>query len=165
MKHQQYSSKFKEAILKKLSQSELPVSQFARQESINPSTLYSWQRQFKTTGFSMSKIIPADKWSTEEKFAIVLETATLTEIEVSEYCRTKGLYPEQVKGWKLACVAANTTDRVKKGKITAERKADKKRIKQLERELNRKEKALAETAALLVLRKKFDAYHREKEES
>ncbi len=37
-------------------------------------------------------------------------------------------------------------------------KADKKRIKELERELKRKDKALAEAAAILVLRKKFNAY-------
>jgi hypothetical protein len=87
---------------------------------------------------------------------VVLETATLAEIEVNEYCRTKGLYPEQIKDWKLACIAGNTNN--KKAIVPAQNKADKKRIKQLEKELNRKEKALAETAALLVLRKKFNAY-------
>jgi transposase len=166
MKYQHYSTKFKEAILKKLSQSDLSVSQFSRQEGINFSTLYSWQKQFKTTGFSVSKVIPSDKWSAEEKFAIVLETATLSEVEVSEYCRSKGLYPEQIKAWKLACIAANSTDVISnQKKATPESKADKKRIKQLEKELNRKEKALAETAALLVLRKKFNAYHGEDEDN
>jgi len=65
MKYQHYSTKFKETILKKLSQSDLSVSQFSRQEVINLSTLYSWQKQFKTTGFSVSKDIPADKRSAE----------------------------------------------------------------------------------------------------
>jgi transposase len=46
-----------------------------------------------------------------------------------------------------------------------EQKSDKKRIKELERELRRKDKALAETAALLVLGKKFDAYWKNKEDS
>jgi len=165
MKYQHYSTKFKEAILKKLSQSDLSVSQFSRQEGINLSTLYSWQKQFKTTGFSVSKDIPADKWSAEEKFAIVLETAILSEVEVSEYCRSKGLYPEQIKVWKQACIAANSTDVGKQKKTTTDSKADKKRIKQLEKELNRKEKALAETAALLVLRKKFNAYCGEDEDN
>ena len=165
MKYQHYSTEFKEAILKKLSQSDLSVSQFARQEGINLSTLYSWQKQFKTKGFSVSKVIPSDKWSAEEKFAIVLETATLSEVEVNEYCRIKGLYPEQIKAWKQACIAANSTEVSKQKKATPESKADKKRIKQLEKELNRKEKALAETAALLVLRKKFNAYCGEDEDN
>jgi len=165
MKYQHYSIEFKEAILKKLSQSDLPVSQFSRQEGINLSTLYSWQKQFKTTGFSVSKVIPSDKWSAEEKFAVVLETATLSEVELSEYCRSKGLYSEQIKAWKQACIAANSIDVSKQIKITSESKADKKRIKQLEKELNRKEKALAETAALLVLRKKFNAYQGKDEDN
>ena len=60
---------------------------------------------------------------------------------------------------------ANTPQTAKKTKVAPTQKSDKKRIKELERELNRKEKALAETAALLVLRKKFNAYWEGKEDS
>ncbi len=102
MNYQHYSTGFKEAILKKLSQSEMSVRQFSLQEGINLSTLYSWQKQFKTTGFLMPKDISTDQWSSEEKFTAVLETATLSEVELSEYYRTKGLYPEQIKAWKQA---------------------------------------------------------------
>jgi len=158
MKYQKYSKEFKETILKKLSQSDLSVSKFAQQENINLSTLYSWQKQYKTSGFSVPEAITPDKWSAEEKFSVVLETATLSEIEVSEYCRTRGLYPDQIKAWKLACIKGNVTELNNTQKIAAASKVDKKRIKELEKELSRKEKALAETAALLVLRKKFNAY-------
>ncbi len=109
MKYQHYSKAFKETILKKLSQSDLSVSKFAQQEGINLSTLYSWQKQFIVTAFIDSKESSPEKWSAEEKFAVVLETATLSEIEVSEYCRTKGLYPEQIKDWKQACIAGNAS--------------------------------------------------------
>jgi len=163
MKYQNYSKAFKEAILKKLSQRDCSVSKFAQQEGINLSTLYSWQKQFKVTGFKDSKASFPDKWSAEEKFSVVLETATLSEIEVNEYCRTKGLYPEQLKGWKQACIAGNAN--TKAAIVQTQNKSDKKRIKQLEKELNRKEKALAETAALLVLRKKFNAYCGEDEDN
>jgi len=164
--YQRYSSQFKEAILSKLSQSGLSVRKFAMQEGINISTLYSWQKQFNTSGLSVTKVSSSDKWSSEEKFSVVLETATLSAVELSEYCRVKGLYPEQIKAWKLACIAGNTTTKqVKRVKTSPEQKSDKNRIKELERELRRKEKALAETAALLVLGKKFDAYWKEKEDS
>mgnify|MGYP003385143341 FL=1 len=113
----------------------------------------------------MSKVSSSDKWSNEEKFAVVLETSALSEVEVSEYCRAKGLYPEQIKTWKQACIAGNTTKPSKRVKQISEQKADKKHIKNLERELRRKEKALAEAAALLVLGKKYDAYWKEKEDS
>jgi len=76
------------------------------------------------------------------------------------------LYSEQVKAWKQACIAVNTTTKpTTRAKVTLEQKSDKKRIKELERELRRKDKALAETAALLVLGKKFDDYWKEKEDS
>ena len=166
MNYQRHSSQFKEAILNKLSQSGLSVRKFAAQEGINTSTLYSWQKQFNTSGLNVSKESSSDKWSSEEKFSAVLETATLSAVELSEYCRTKGLYPEQIKAWKQACIAGNTvTKQVKRVKTTPEQKSDKNRIKELDRELRRKEKALAETAALLVLGKKFDAYWKEKEDS
>jgi transposase len=163
--YQRYSSKFKEAILNKLSQSDLSVRKFAAQESINLSTLYSWQKQFNTSGLKVSKVSSSDKWSSEEKFAVVLETSTLSEIDLSEYCRTKGLYHEQIKAWKQAFIAGSAVKSTKRTKSTPEQKADKQRIKTLERELRRKEKALAEAAALLVLGKKFDAYWKEKEDS
>ena len=165
MDYQRYSSQFKETILNKLSQSGLSVRKFAEQEGINLSTLYSWQKQFNVSGLKVSKVSSSDKWSNEEKFAVVLESSSLSEVELSEYCRVKGLYPEQIKSWKRACISGNTTKQSKRLKQTPEQKADKKRIKDLERELRRKEKALAEAAALLVLGKKYDAYWKEKEDS
>jgi len=100
----------------------------------------------------------SDQWSAEAKLAVVIETAALNESEHSQYCRQKGLYPEQVKELQgqLSDVERRKQDR-------EQAKKDKKRIKALERELNRKEKALAETAALLVLRKKLNAFWEEKE--
>ncbi|MCI3170636.1 transposase [Pseudomonas aeruginosa] len=89
---------------------------------------------------------------------MVLESASLNAAELAEYCRRKGLYVEQIKAWREACEQANGS--VQPSKTRREReeeKAAKKRIKQLERELRRKDAALAETAALLVLRKKAEA--------
>ena len=99
----------------------------------------------------------ADKWSSQDKFMVVLETANLTEIEFSEYCREKGIYPEQVKEWKEACINANDNAREKSTKVGKELRVERKEKEKLEKELARKEKALAEAAALLVLRKKADA--------
>ncbi len=100
----------------------------------------------------------ANQWTPEARFATVLETASLSEIELSEYCRQKGLYPDQVKTWRQACIDGQNTAKAQQKVDKELSRADKKRIKQLERELHRKEKALAEAAALLVLQKKFNAY-------
>ena len=64
---------------------------------------------------------------------------------------------EQIRHWRAACEQANDWDRTQNKRLKESRKADEKRIRKLEQELRRKEKALAETAALLVLRKKAQA--------
>ena len=96
-------------------------------------------------------------WNSRDKFAAVLETAALSEAEVAEYCRKRGLYPEQLRGWREACEQANDWDREQGRRLKEATQSQRKRTRELERELGRKEKALAEAAALLVLRKKAEA--------
>ncbi len=103
-------------------------------------------------------------WCAADKFAAVVETASMNEAEVSAYCRERGLYAEQISEWRAACEQANDWERHQNKQLKAIRKADEKRIKELERDLKRKEKALAETAALLVLRKKAQAIWGDTEE-
>ncbi|GAB7541743.1 hypothetical protein CS8_014060 [Cupriavidus sp. 8B] len=100
----------------------------------------------------------SDQWSSADKFRVVLETAPLSEAELSEYCRGKGIQPEQVQQWREACEQANAAAPVKR--TLAQRREDeaaRRRVRELERELKRKNAALAETAALLVLQKKAAA--------
>lgn len=89
----------------------------------------------------------------------------MNEAEVSTFCRQRGLYPVQMKRWRQACEQANDWERSQNRRLQDERKANQHRIKQLERELGRKERALAETAALLVLRKKAQAIWGEAEDA
>lgn len=155
-----YSPERKEALLKKLLPPiNLSVAEVARQEGVSEPTLYNWRKQAKAEGAAVpgDKKLP-DDWPAEAKFAVVVETAALSEVELSEYCRRKGLYPEQIKAWRQACITGQQTDRAQRLTEQAQARADKKRIKDLERELRRKDKALAEAAALLVLRKKLNAY-------
>src|SRR5690606_37581945 len=98
-----------------------------------------------------------ERWNTQEKFAVVVETASLSEIELAEYCRAKGLFVEQVAAWRDACMQANGGIAVQAGKLQKELRAKEQENKALGRELKRKEAALAEAAALLVLRKKAHA--------
>ena len=99
---------------------------------------------------------PAGSWTPEEKFAVVLESATLSEVELNAYCREKGLYPGQIKSWREACIRGNQPqDKYLRRESSYQQ--HKRKISSLERELKRKEKALAELAALLVLRNKHDA--------
>lgn len=154
-----YSSERKAAVLKKLlPPHSLTVAELSRLEGISDVTLYTWRRQAKAGGevvLGNGKL--AEHWPAETKLAVVVETASLSEVDLSHYCREKGLYPEQVKAWRQACLDGQDTAMQLKHAERTQSRADKVRIRDLERELNRKEKALAETAALLVLRKKLNA--------
>ncbi len=106
----------------------------------------------------------AEAWSPEDKFSVVLETAALNEAELAEYCRKKGLYAEQVAAWKEICMHANATAAEQAKAAGEQARSAKNEIKELKRDLRHKEKALAETAALLVLRKKMHAIWGEAED-
>jgi transposase len=141
-----------------------PVPEVAKEEGIPEGTLYNWRIQAREQG----AVVPGsgkqtEDWSPQAKFAAVVETVSMSELELSEYCRSKGLYPEQIRDWKEACIQGTQSVVTQKKQRQIEAKQDKKRIKALERELRRKEKALAETAALLVLRKKLNALWEESE--
>ena len=153
-----YSKEFKESILKKLeNQPNLTIPEMAKELNIPKSTIYQWQRTKKKKEASSLKDKSNGNWSSKDKFHIVLETYSLTEEELSAYCRKKGLYVSEVKEWQKQCLNANLTNTKAPQEIENELKDEKKRTKSLEKELSKKEKALAETAALLVLRKKSQA--------
>ena len=161
-----YSDERKQAVLKKLLPPlNMAVAEVAKQEGIAFQTLYTWRKHLQSEGKPVpGKTNTAEQWSSETKLAVVIETAALTEFELSEYCREKGLYPEQVKAWKQDCLAGVTSAPAKKKEEAKQAKKDKKRVKQLEKELKRKDKALAEAAALLVLRKKLNAFYEDEAE-
>jgi hypothetical protein len=76
----------------------------------------------------------------------------------------KGPYPEQVKAWKQDCPAGFNSNPERQRETAKQSRADKKQIRQLEKALRRKNSALAEAAALLVLRKKLKAFYGEDQE-
>ncbi len=154
-----YSEERKQQILNKLlPPSNMTVAEVSRIEGIGLQTLYNWRDKAKQQGRPVPGSKPtSEHWSAEAKFATVLETASLNEAELSEYCRAKGLYVDQVKAWKADALRGFMSSREQELEAKRQRQADHKEIKQLKGELRRKEKALAETAALLVLRKKLNA--------
>lgn len=154
-----YSSERRESILKKLLPPlNMTVAEVSRQEGVSAQTLYNWRDKAKKLGMPVpGKKLSTEDWSAETKLAVVVETMPLSESELSQYCREKGLYPEQVRRWKKECLKGFLNSEAISNATQRQAKADKAEIKTLKRELRRKEKALAETAALLVLRKKLNA--------
>jgi len=133
------------------------VSKIAKECGLSETTLYKWKKEAMSQVAVTGDKAQPERWNTQEKFAVVVETASLSEIELAEYCRAKGLFVEQVAAWRDACMQANGGIAVQAGKLQKELRAKEQENKALGRELKRKEAALAEAAALLVLRKKAHA--------
>ena len=161
-----YPAKRKAAILQKmLPPNNKPIAQLAKEEGIAQGTLYSWRAAARAKGQLMPDGDLSPKgWSPADKFAAVLKTAALNESERSVYCRQRSLYPNQIKQWRMACEQANDWDRAQNKRLQDNTRNADKKIKELQKDLIRKEKALAETAALLVLRKKAQAIWGESED-
>lgn len=160
-----YSKELKEAILRRL----LPpnnesVTKLSKEEGIPTVTLNRWKTAAKSKGFVTPTGDDTEIWSTRDKFLIVVETASMNETEIAEYARKKGLYVEQIKEWRDACVNANGGLAKQATQLNRELKEAEKERKKLQKELQRKEKALAEAAALLVLSKKAQAIWGDREE-
>lgn len=158
-----YSAELKEQIARKMMPpNNQTVAEISREMGISPPTLYAWRKQFQVRGFVVpKKPTTADRWDAKAKLACVIQTATMNEAERAAYCREHGLYPEQLDEWKSAFEAmggaASPADRAA---LANERR----KSKRLEKELHRKERALAEAAALLTLSKKAQAIWGEDEE-
>ena len=76
-----------------------------------------------------------DNWTSETKLATVIETAALSESELSEYCRSKGLYVEQIKEWRASALKGFSSGKHQSLKDKRQQQTDRKQIKQLERDL------------------------------
>jgi transposase len=157
-----YSETFKEKLVQRmLMPNPRPMATLARETGVPEGTLYRWRNAATLVGMSDpsdEKPIPPSKppheWTAEQKHALVVEAAAVPEAEFGAFLRRKGIHAAQLKEWRDAAVAGL------RGPTRRDRKAanvEARRVRELERELRRKDKALAEAAALLVLKKKVQA--------
>src|SRR5512144_858880 len=76
------------------------VYQLAKETGIPPDTLYDWRRQaLRARGLRAPSANGGERWSAPEKFAMVVESTALSEAERTEYCRKRGVYPDQLHAW------------------------------------------------------------------
>lgn len=99
-----------------------------------------------------------EDWTPEEKLAAVTEAAALSDADLGAWLRRKGLTEEHLRQWRDTALSGLGA---RPSRASSE---DRRRVKELERELQRKDKALAETAALLVLQGKMQALWAEKDD-
>lgn len=152
-----------------------PVSALAQDAGISEGTLYRWKKETILSGMSSdrpndkttSTTNPPHQWSAEEKLAVVLEGAAVPEAELGEFLRRKGVHAAQLTEWRKQVTEGAVAALEGRGS-KADRKAvsmDARRVRDLERELRRKDKALAEAAALLILKKKAQALWGEEDDA
>jgi len=155
-----YSNERREAVVAKLlPPRNLSVREVAQQEGISEPTVYKWRKEAREQGRCLPSAGDGGTaaWTSKDKFTAVLETAAMNAAELAEYCRRRGVYPEQIAAWRQDCEQAASLSQQERRQEALEAKAQRERIRELERDLKRKNATLAETAALLTLSKKAGA--------
>lgn len=109
------------------------MRELAPEEGISDVTLYHWRQQAMARGeMGVEEKKAPETRSGEAKLAVVVEVAQLPPVELSQYCRERGLYPEQVKAWRQTAGQQTASQRRQEEAVQA--RADKQRIRELERE-------------------------------
>jgi transposase-like protein len=163
----QYTETFRARMVRRmLGPKAVTASALSQETGVSQPTLSRWLRETASVEAMSSKDKPpprevpdlpsedkrAQDWTPAEKLRAVVETMDLKGEALGAYLRRRGLHQEQLALWQRSATAG-LEGRVSRRQAKGERK----KIKELEKALRRKEKALAETAALLVLRKKANA--------
>ena len=148
----EYTVSFKEAMVQKMSKpSGVSACSLSIETGVPQSTLSRWLRRYGTVEAgrsTMSNKKSPWNWPAEQKLKTVQEYDALPDEEAQgRFLRERGLYSVDIERWREEMLQAL-------GRKPNRKDPKDQRIKELESELRRKEKALAETAALLTLKKK-----------
>lgn len=159
------TSEFKEQALSKARQrGSRTLEAVAAELNLSLGTLKGWLKASRKAGAqapmpsSLPQSLPARQWSAAERLLALHETHSLSGQALHAWCREKGLFEHQLQAWREAfCSSPEPESAQARRESKAELKALQGKHELLQRELRRKERALAEAAALLVLQKKFQA--------
>ncbi len=154
-----YGQSFKDRAVARLLPPESAALELVSKEvGIASGTLQRWRDEVQS--------MPARgrAWTAAARLQAVITTAALSVVDKNAWCRAQGIYPAELEQWCASATTALTEPQDARASPQATRQ-DRKRIKELERELLRKDRALAETAALLVLSKKVAAIYNKGEDA
>lgn len=145
-----YGQEFKDrAVARLLPPESASIKDVANEIGVGASTLERWRSD------ALAQPGRERVWTAAARFDAVLTTAAMDEATKSAWCRTNGVYPQELARWRENAIAGLSENAPRTS--AQEAKQNRRTIKELEREIRRKDKALAETAALLVLSKKVAA--------
>ena len=154
-----YGQAFKDkAVAQLLPPQSAAPEEVAREIGVGVDTLERWRSE------ALSNPVRDRAWTAAARFDAVLTTAAMDEAAKSAWCRAHGVYPQDLVNWRQSATQALAEPEEARAS-PSQTKQDRRRIKELERDLRRKNAALAETAALLVLSKKLEAiFHKGEDE-
>jgi transposase len=159
-----YSETFKTKMVQKMLTGR-SANSIAQEVGVNQPTLSKWLRDARRLEGVPKRTREPDarastkrpeEWSAEDKLRAVMKAESLSESERGEFLRREGIHEEHLRQWRQS-VEIGALESLRGPRKAGVKSAEAKRIRELERELSRKEKALAEAAAILVLRKKAEA--------
>jgi len=149
-----FSDELRESVVEKALSGEMTQGAIAEEFGLGRRTVQSWVHKYRASGVEgMSKRERRpQEWTAEERFAALMETHGLSEEELGAWCRRNGLHSHHLEQWRRDAIAGS------RGRQRGEEEVELRRLREenrrLKKDLQRKEKALAETSALLVLKKK-----------
>ncbi len=151
-----YSEAFKSKMVRKMAAPGGPSANvLSKDVGVHQSTLSRWLRVADMRGADMKSQSGKSSWSATQKLETVLEAASLSGDDLGPFLRRKGLYRKDLEQWREQMLTGLETKA--KRRRSSSKTPEGRRIRELEKEVRRKDAALAETAALLVLKKKAQA--------
>ena len=153
MKH--YPEELKLTLVQKyLSQPKRSIRSIAREANVSKTALHEWINDFCNRN-NVTPGIPSNEWSLTQRLKAITECSQLDEFGIGKYCRSHGIYREHLEQWKKSVM--NDHETLQWEKLQAENKRLRSEKVKLESGLKKSEKLLAETKALLELKKKVNA--------
>lgn len=162
-----YSENFKQQMVHKLTVPGAPSAlSMSKEIGVSSGSLSKWVREYgKKVSLGRPRVEKTPgSWTAEEKLKAVTETSGMEEKELGEYLRTEGLHSFHLEQWRQEVVGALNQQKRTRQEISEIAKL-KREKKALEKELRRKEKALAEASYLLFVQKKAQEMWGDKEDS
>lgn len=149
-----YSAGFRESQVKKVLPPEnRSIAEVAKEAGVSDQTLRNWLAKAKAGTLRKNNTVGSAGRSSREKLNLVIEAGTIPREEQGKWLREKGLHTEHITQYKQELrdliQDKDKTEKEEKKKLIKENK-------RLKKELDKKEKALAEMAALYTLKKKAE---------
>jgi transposase-like protein len=146
-----YSEEFiEQALIKVHSRGGRTIQSVAEELDVKFETVKRWLKVHTIVRTDVAeKERRAHEWPREEQLGALLETHALKEEELNAWCRERGIFPHHLEEWRTAFCASESAP--------VPSTSSSKEVVKLKKDLLRKDRALAELAALLVLQKKFQA--------